>query len=204
MNQRPIRVWAAALLFLAACNAKNESAPKDASTPKKDAAAAAEPAPATDAGTANGTLTMNGEPVKLAYAYAFRVPGTFDKATQDIQVIVTDKPVPTEVLEGLRKLGKDLVDCFNPSTLSMRGLPEIEVQGMYLLIDAQKHILSRSPHHRALHSEFGNTSISLGGGSGGEFAIEEDSITGKSAYDEPGGEHPWSYMVSFKAALKKP
>ncbi|MEK6299448.1 MAG: hypothetical protein AABO41_01905 [Acidobacteriota bacterium] len=200
MNKRPVRVWIAGLLFLAACNAKNESAPKDASTAKKDTPEAAEPAPATETGTASGTLTVKGQSVQLAYAYALRVPGMFDKTTQDVQVIVTDKPVPKEVVEGLRKLGKDLDDCFSKMTLSMRGLPEIEVQGMYLLIDAQKHILSRSPHHLALE----NTSISLGGGPGGEFTVEEDSITGKSADDNPSDEHPWSYTLTFKASLKKP
>ena len=198
MKERRMRVWAAALLVVSACNTNSEVAPKNASTAKKDTAEVAAPEPVTEAGKANGTLTVSGQPVQLAYAYAFRVPGAFDKTSQDIQVVVTDKPVPTEVLEGLRKLGKDLDDCFSPTMLSIRGLPEIEVQGMYLLIDSEKHILSRSPHHRALE----NTSISMGGGSGGEFAIEEDTITGKSAYDNPGGEHPWSYTVNFKASLK--
>ena len=199
MNRRLILI-SAALLFLIACSAKNESAPKDASTSKKDSAPVAEPAPVTETGSAHGTLTVSGQPVQLAYAYAVRVPGSFDKTTQDIQVIVTDKPVPAEVLEGLRKLDKDIDDCFSKVALSIRGLPEIDVQGMYLRIDSEKRITSRSPHHHALE----NTSISMGGGEGGEFAIEEDTITGKSASDNPEFTHPWSYNISFKASLKKP
>jgi hypothetical protein len=199
MNRKPTLLWVIALLFLGACSTKTEPAPKDATPAKKDSAAAAEPTRVAEAGQANGTLTVSGQPVQLAYAYAVRVPGSFDKTTQDIQVIVTDKPVPAEVLEGLRKLDMDIDDCFNKVALSIRGLPEIDVQGMYLRIDSEKRITSRSPHHHALE----NTSISMGGGEGGEFTIEEDSITGKSASDNPEFTHPWSYNVSFKAWLKK-
>jgi len=199
MNRKPTLLWVVALLSLGACSTKTEPAPKDATPAKKDSAAAAEPTRVAEAGQANGTLTVSGQPVQLAYAYAVRVPGSFDKTTQDIQVIVTDKPVPAEVLEGLRKLDMDIDDCFNKVALSIRGLPEIDVQGMYLRIDSEKRITSRSPHHHALE----NTSVSMGGGEGGEFTIEEDSITGKSASDNPEFTHPWSYNVSFKAWLKK-
>jgi hypothetical protein len=49
-------------------------------------------------GTASGTLTVNGKTVKVAYAYARSVPGFFDKATQDTQVIVSDVPLDEKAL----------------------------------------------------------------------------------------------------------
>jgi hypothetical protein len=49
-------------------------------------------------GTASGTLTVNGETVKVAYAYARAVPGFFDKSTMDTQVIVSDVPLDEKAL----------------------------------------------------------------------------------------------------------
>jgi len=63
-------------------------------------------------GKAEGTLTVNGKTIKVAYAYARSVPGFFDKNTNDTQVIVSDLPLEGEALTdefvriGLAKEGK--------------------------------------------------------------------------------------------------
>jgi hypothetical protein len=49
-------------------------------------------------GKAEGTLTVNGKTVKVAYAYARSVPGFFDENTKDTQVIVSDVPLDAEAL----------------------------------------------------------------------------------------------------------
>src|SRR5262245_16498216 len=63
-------------------------------------------------GKAEGTLTVNGKTIKVAFAYARSVPGFFDKNTNDTQVIVSDVPLDAEALAddfvriGLAKEGK--------------------------------------------------------------------------------------------------
>lgn len=63
-------------------------------------------------GKAEGTLTVNGKTVKVAYAYARQVPGFFDANSKDTQVIVSDVPLEGEALTddfvriGLAKEGK--------------------------------------------------------------------------------------------------
>jgi hypothetical protein len=49
-------------------------------------------------GAAEGTLTVNGKTIKVAYAYARAVPGFFDKNTMDTQVIVSDVPLDAAAL----------------------------------------------------------------------------------------------------------
>jgi hypothetical protein len=49
-------------------------------------------------GKAEGTLTVNGKTVKVAYAYARSVPGFFDENSKDTQVIVSDVPLEGEAL----------------------------------------------------------------------------------------------------------
>jgi hypothetical protein len=49
-------------------------------------------------GTASGTLTVNGKTTQVAYSYARSVPGFFDKATRDTQVIVSDVPLDAAAL----------------------------------------------------------------------------------------------------------
>jgi hypothetical protein len=61
-------------------------------------------------GTASGTLTVNGKTTQVAYAYARSVPGFFDKATRDTQVIVSDVPLDATALSDPFVRG-DLADA---------------------------------------------------------------------------------------------
>jgi hypothetical protein len=62
------------------------------------------------AGTASGTLTLNGKAVPLKYAYAMIQPNTFDAAKNDTAVLLTEKPLPDGALDGL----KDLWEATHP------------------------------------------------------------------------------------------
>jgi hypothetical protein len=77
-------------------------------------AAAALPATRSHAdpadGTASGTLTVNGKTTPVAYAYARSVPGFFDKATRDTEVIVSDVPLDAQALSDPFVRG-DLADA---------------------------------------------------------------------------------------------
>src|SRR5579872_4002410 len=63
-------------------------------------------------GKAEGTLTVNGKTVNVAYAYARSMPGFFDKNSRDTQVIVSDVPLDAQALAdefvriGMAKEGK--------------------------------------------------------------------------------------------------
>jgi hypothetical protein len=61
-------------------------------------AACADSAPALADGKADGTLTVNGKTVKVAFAYARSVPGFFDKKVNDTQVIVSDVALDAKAL----------------------------------------------------------------------------------------------------------
>lgn len=77
-------------------------------------------------GKAEGTLTVNGKTVTVAYAYARSVPGFFDKNTKDTEVIVSDVPLDAKALAdefariGMAKEGK--LHAFE-ITIDAKGTP---------------------------------------------------------------------------------
>jgi hypothetical protein len=50
------------------------------------------------AGTARGTLTVNGKTATLKYAYAGLEPNPFDEKKDDIVIVLSDQPIPDDVL----------------------------------------------------------------------------------------------------------
>lgn len=58
----------------------------------------------SSAGTASGTLKINGKGIPLKYAYAMSQPNTFDAAKNDIAVLLTEKPLPDGALSGIGDL----------------------------------------------------------------------------------------------------
>jgi hypothetical protein len=57
-------------------------------------------------GQAKGTFTMNGQSSPLAHAYAIAEPGSFDKSTEDVRVILTNVPLsPKQVEEWSERMG---------------------------------------------------------------------------------------------------
>ncbi len=60
------------------------------------------------AGTASGSISIDGTSMKLNYSYAMAQPNTFEKEKTDIAVLLTEKPVPDEAfkdVEDLRDVG---------------------------------------------------------------------------------------------------
>ena len=64
---------------------------------------------------AEGKLIVNDEEIKFNYAYAFAQEGFFDKSQEDIVVIITDIPIPQEVIEDSferkRMMSRDDLHC---------------------------------------------------------------------------------------------
>ncbi len=61
-------------------------------------------APSRVAGTASGTLTLNGKSVPLRHAYAMVQPNTFDASKRDTAVLLTEKPLPEGAIDGIGDL----------------------------------------------------------------------------------------------------
>src|SRR5207247_524426 len=47
-------------------------------------------------GTVTGTLTLNGASTPLAHVYASVEPGIFDKAAEDVHILLSDVPLPDD------------------------------------------------------------------------------------------------------------
>lgn len=62
-------------------------------------------AAAVTTGTADGTLTVNGEAVPLTHAYANERSAFFDSPAADIRVLLTDRPVEAKALEDAFGVG---------------------------------------------------------------------------------------------------
>jgi len=58
----------------------------------------------TPAGTASGTVSLNGVKINVHYAYAFAQPNTFDEKKLDIAVLLTEKPVSEDDLKDVARL----------------------------------------------------------------------------------------------------
>ena len=58
----------------------------------------------SSAGTASGTLTINGKGIPLNYSYAMDQPNTFNAAKTDIAVLLTEKPLAEGALSGIGDL----------------------------------------------------------------------------------------------------
>ena len=62
------------------------------------------------AGTASGTMTVQGQAIAVKYAYAVQIPDWFDKTKTGTRLLVSDAPVPEAMLQDegeLMRLSRD-------------------------------------------------------------------------------------------------
>jgi hypothetical protein len=72
------------------------------------------------AGTAKGTMTVNGKKVEVKYAYATRVKSSFDKGKMDVLVLVSDKELPdAAIYDEFERMS--VMDKLKPSGLSFQA-----------------------------------------------------------------------------------
>jgi hypothetical protein len=95
-------------------------------------------------GKAQGSLTLAGKAVKLAYAYASSKEGVFDPKTKDTVVILTDVPLDAKALD----------DEFVRLDLVRAG----KLHGIQVIIDAEKKLISFSILHNALKISYSEAS----------------------------------------------
>jgi len=93
-------------------------------------------APALAKDFAEGELIVNGKTVQLIHAYAVTQKGFFDPKKEDVKVILTDVPVPEDVLSD---------DNTALDGLALQG----KLHGVRVVLDSEKNPVSGSIYHSA-------------------------------------------------------
>jgi hypothetical protein len=78
------------------------------------------------AGTAKGTLTVNGKTTKLSHVYATTKPNPFDKTRTDVVVVLTDTELPAEAIHDTFEM-MEAVDKLKFSGISVEITDEKDV-----------------------------------------------------------------------------
>lgn len=138
-------------------------------------------------GSAAGTLKVDGSTVKLTHAIARLAPNAFDEKKKDVQVLLTDQPVPMETFIDDTKLFDEVKNG--------------KVQGLVLAIDSDEkpyHVQLLNPKTPMQLSgsgflNFDATDFSDKHTSGRFFTNGEEDFMGK---------HKYSYDVSFAVPVQ--
>ena len=147
--------------------------------------AAWQPAPEN---SASGTLTLNGAPIALRYAYATAKPGFFDKQSEDVHVLLSSVPLPGDARE----------DPFGLIRLAREGKAAI----VEVVIDARGNPISGAIYARPFN---GMASLS------GIHRFEKETFDGRMASGRLSMDGPrefadveFHYEARFSAAIPRP
>jgi hypothetical protein len=139
-------------------------------------------------GKAEGTLTVAGKPVKLAYAYAQAVEGFFDKKKDDVVVILSDVPLA----------GAALTDEFERRRLEKEG----KLRSVEATFNADKQAINVTVRDKA----FGGPPVS-GGSTDDVFeakTFDGKTAAGRLSRKKPGksfDDVPYTFDVTFSAPI---
>jgi hypothetical protein len=139
-------------------------------------------------GRATGGITLNGERVTLTHAYAAAKRGMFDKATEDVQVLLTDAELPDTARE----------DMFELIHLARDG----KITAVEVLIDA-----TGSPIGGAIYAKAFDGMISVAGVHRYAQTRKADkSIAGRLSMDRPSTfmNVTYEYDATFDARIPRP
>jgi len=140
-------------------------------------------------GTASGTLTVKGVAAKMTHSYAMYVPNPMDKAKQAIRLVLTDGPVPANVLA-------------DPSPFGFRDLARAnKLHAMEALISVpDKACLATQMYDQAfkMTASVAGTDIKL------EIkTLDKTTIAGKLYTAKPldFNDVPFEYSITFSAPI---
>jgi len=139
-------------------------------------------------GTASGRLTLNGETVALTHAYARAQPGFFDRAQEDVCVLLSDVPLDAKAQE----------DTFARIRLGREGRARI----VEVVLDAEGQPISGSFYAAAFH---GNVSAS--GMHRFEATRFERKVVAGRLFMETPAEFmgvTYHYQATFEAPIPRP
>jgi hypothetical protein len=132
-------------------------------------------------GEATGTFTVDGQTFTVKYAYADRLPRSHKENVKDINVLVTDKPIPEAAL----------ADEMQNSTKLSAG----EIRGVRYIIFAAEGGFAFQIYPSAVSSSVTENLK--------EFAVEGDSVKGRDEDSLTFFEKTYSRSLSFVAPLPK-
>ena len=142
-------------------------------------------------GEAKGTLTAGGQSVELKFAYAHRTKGHDDQTRQEVEVLLTNKPISEESLLK----GDDYYDAlfFAGDTVGVCLRVSLEGKVVYLSLKMRivrpSQEISLTPQSQLLAR--------------GSVKMDAGSIEGKSEQHDESGKEKWSYEVAFRALITK-
>jgi hypothetical protein len=149
------------------------------------------------AGSATGTLTVNGTPIKLTHAYARKVRGATspdsdqfelrppregETAAEGVFLVLTDAPLPVPDLTYVSSVQSALSDG--------------KVQGISWIVDGKKQAQGQALHHRALSREVPGRPDSF------EISRLDARVAGKAGAEADFFDDAWTYEVSFDAPVQ--
>jgi hypothetical protein len=147
------------------------------------------------AGTASGTLTLNGKSVPLRYAYAMAQPNTFDASKNDTAILLTEKPLPEGAIDEIGDLQEAAHDV-------IRGRKH-EGMAYFKINNAGKPIYELIDHPALLGGQY--RQIQMSGFTHADFAPKQmgpDRVEGTFATSKP--EDFMSYKYEIKVAFSAP
>jgi hypothetical protein len=135
-----------------------------------------------------GSLTVDGQPVKLTHVYAYARPGFFDKKKRDVVVLICDGPVVAKAVRDVFEL-KKLTDAGKLRCVSQ-------------IINTERQVIN----YEVMHSRFGMQES--GGSTYHVFeakTFDAATIGGRSrttSTQKSFRDVPYSYDVTFMAAIE--
>ena len=137
---------------------------------------------------ANGAIVVNGRTFALRYAYASAQPGSFDKNSVDVRVLLTDVPVAEPQREDVAALSR-LARAGQLHGLEVVIDAKGEPMSGFLFLDAFDGLVSVSGMHRFERK-----------------TLEHRLIAGRAFTDGPRtfSGITWAYDASFSSAIVRP
>ena len=184
MNQRGIGVIALLLLSVISLTFDTNCAQPSTETIQTSASP-------LKLGEARGTLTAGGQSIELKFAYARATKGLVDESKQEVEVLLTEKPVPEEIL----MTSDDFLDTLSRSR---------DLMGVGLRASTEGKIVYIAPRMRFVkQSQEISLVTNLQTSEGGLVKIDANSIEGKSEKQSWSSGEKWSYSVAFRATILK-
>jgi hypothetical protein len=145
----------------------------------------------SDAGTANGTMTVGGKKTTLKYAVARNTPNHLEEGKTDIAVLLSNVPVTVEQFADIGEMMK-LSDSGN--------LTGVEVE-----ITPDKKIISGQLYSPEFHLQ-GNSFSAVGMHDFKPTTFTKTALAGKlsTSHDSDFNKVSFSYSATFNAAVQAP
>lgn len=141
-------------------------------------------------GEASGTIKGRGETFQIRYAYARWVKHSLNANEKMIDLLLTERPIPTDKLASVFAYG--LYTPLHPNYEWLGGA----LRGIRFHLQTDGHTVYCGQTH---------SNVSVGGGNGlDEVKLAGDQVSG-TAQEKHFGLYnvPWSYSLSFVAAISK-